>query len=155
MISSARLDTGVPSAATLLGRIQAKEGEMWKTEVPKQDLGDNKDNDLGAEQVPVAMAAYRESVDEFARHATEFLEHIPTLMRAREAYQRAISVSSELRNMLDKGDETLKALMDQLEQAISNPALRSGLEKKRPELARVEPIKSSDDEDTEIMRVMP
>lgn len=128
---------------------------MWKTEVTKQDFGDNKDNDLGSEQVPVAMAAYRESVDEFARHAAEFLEHIPTLIKAREAYQRAISVSSELRNMLDKGDETLKALMDQLEQAISNPAVRSGFEKKRPELAKVELIKSGDDEDTKAVRVMP
>jgi len=153
MISSARLGSAVLSATTLLGRV--KEGEMWKTEVTKQDFGDNKDNDLGSEQVPVTMAAYRESVDEFARHAAEFLEHIPTLIKAREAYQRAISVSSELRNMLDKGDETLKALMDELEQAIGNPVLRSGLEKKRPELARVEPIKPSVDEDAEVMRVLP
>ena len=128
---------------------------MWRSEVEKPDFADNKDNDLGGEQVPVAMAAYRESVDEFARQATEFLEHIPTLIKAREAYQRAISVSSELRNMLDKGDETLKALMDQLEEAISSPAVRAGLDKKRPELATVEPIKSSDDEDAEVARVMP
>lgn len=127
---------------------------MWKTEVEKQHVTEDKDNDLGTE-VPVAMAAYRESVDEFAKHATEFLEHIPKLIKAREAYQRAISVSSELRNMLDQGDETLKALMDQLEEAISSPAVRSGLDKRRPELAKVEPIKSSDDEDSEVVRVMP
>lgn len=127
---------------------------MWKTEVEKKDLRESKDNDFGAEQVPVAMAAYRESVDEFARRATEFLEHIPTLTKAREAYERAITVSSELRNMLDKGDETLKALMVQLEQAIGNPAARSGSDKKRPELAKVEPIKSSDEE-PEVVRVLP
>jgi hypothetical protein len=127
---------------------------MWKTEIEKKDKRENQDNDLGAEQVPVAMAAYRESVDEFARHATEFLEHIPTLTQAREAYQRAISVSGELRTMLDKGDETLKALMDQLEQAISGPA-RSGSDRKRPELAKVEPITSIHDEDTDVVRVLP
>ena len=134
---------------------------MWKTEVEKKDIKDIKDirgnnnNDLGAEQVPAAMAAYRESVDEFARHATEFLEHIPTLTKARDAYQRAITVSGELRTMLDKGDETLKSLMDQLEQAISSPAAKSGSDKKRPELAKVEPIKPSDDEDTAVVHVLP
>ena len=127
---------------------------MWKTEVEKKDFRGNNDSDLGTEQVPAAMAAYRESVDEFARHATEFLEHIPTLTKAREAYQRAITVSSELRNMLDKGDETLKSLMDQLEQAITGPAARSGSDKKRLELAKVESIKASD-EDTEVVRVLP
>ena len=126
---------------------------MWKTELEKKEFRENKENGFGAEQVPVAMAAYRESVDEFARHATEFLEHIPTLSKAREAYQRAIAVSSELRTMLDKGDETLKSLMDQLDQAISNPLTRSSSERKRPELARVEPIKSTDD--SGVVRVLP
>jgi len=79
---------------------------MWK-----------KDNGVVAERVPGAMAAYRESVDEFSKHAAEFLEHIPTLNKAREAYQRAIMVSTELRSILDTGDEALKSLMAQLEQA--------------------------------------
>jgi len=35
---------------------------MWK-----------KDSSVTAERVPGAMAAYRESVDEFSKHATEFL----------------------------------------------------------------------------------
>ena len=127
---------------------------MWKTEIEKKDIREDKDSDLEGEQVPLAMAAYRESVDEFARQATEFLEHIPTLTKAREAYQRAITVSSELRNMLDKGDETLNALMEQLEQAISNPALKSGSDKKKSDLAKVDRISSADDEDVEIARVM-
>ena len=128
---------------------------MWKTEVDKKDVREGRENGLGAEQVPVAMAAYRESVDEFARHASEFLEHIPTLSKAREAYQRAMTVSSELRGMLDRGDETLRSLMDQLEQAISNPAARFALDKKRPELAKVESINSLDDDDSNVVRVLP
>lgn len=104
---------------------------MWKAEVEKKDLKETRqnDNDIGAEQVPVAMAAYRESVDEFARHATEFLQHVPALTKAREAYQRAMSESRELRTMLDKRDETLKCLMDKLEDAISNPGSSSGSDK--------------------------
>jgi len=104
---------------------------MWK-----------KDGSVTVERVPGAMAAYRESVDEFSKHAAEFLEHIPTLVKAREAYQRAITVSTELRSILDTGDEALKALMTQLEQALSVQLGVPSQEKKRPEPARVEPIKA-------------
>lgn len=116
---------------------------MWK-----------KDSSVSEERVPGAMAAYRESVDEFSKNAAEFLEHIPTLAKAREAYQRAIMVSTELRGILDTGDEALKALMAQLEQAISVQLVNPALEKKRPETAKVEPIKSSS-EDSSVARVLP
>jgi hypothetical protein len=116
---------------------------MWK-----------KDSSVSAERVPGAMAAYRESVDEFSKHATEFLEHIPTLAQAREAYQRALMVSTELRSILDTGDEALKALMAQLEQAVSTQLGNPAPEKKSPKPARVEPIKTSS-EDPEVARVLP
>src|SRR5437764_1111120 len=121
----------------------AKEKPMWK-----------KENGVGAERVPGAMAAYRESVDEFSKHATEFLEHIPTLTKARDAYQRAMTVSTELRSILDTGDETLKALMAQLEQAISMQLGKPVSDRKRPEPAKVEPIKPTT-ENTEVARAMP
>jgi exonuclease VII small subunit len=117
-----------------MGEMEIKETPMWK-----------KENGVGAERVPGAMAAYRESVDEFSKHATEFLEHIPTLTKAREAYQRAMTVSTELRSILDTGDETLKALMAQLEQAVSLQLGKAAPDRKRPEPAKVEPIKASSD----------
>lgn len=116
---------------------------MWK-----------KENGAGPERVPGAMQAYRESVDEFSKHATEFLEHIPTLTKAREAYQRAMTVSSELRSILDTGDETLKALMAQLEQAVSMQLGKPASDRKRPEPAKVEPIKANT-ESAEVARAMP
>jgi hypothetical protein len=122
---------------------QTKEKPMWK-----------KENGVGAERVPGAMAAYRESVDEFSKHATEFLEHIPTLTKARDAYQRAMTVSTELRSILDTGDETLKALMAQLEQAVSLQLGKPVSDRKKPEPAKVEPIKSSSD-NGDIARAMP
>jgi exonuclease VII small subunit len=100
------------------------------------------------------MAAYRESVDEFSKHATEFLEHIPTLTKARDAYQRAMTVSTELRSILDTGDETMKSLMTQLEQAVNMQLGKGNLEKKRPEPAKVESIKGVSDR-ADIARVMP
>jgi hypothetical protein len=87
---------------TNMPNIEAKENEMWK-----------KESSVTAERVPGAMATYRESVDEFSKNATEFLEHIPTLTKARDAYQRAMTVSTELRSILDTGDETMKSLMTQ------------------------------------------
>jgi hypothetical protein len=123
--------------------MELKEKQMWK-----------KDNGVVAERVPGAMAAYRESVDEFSKHAAEFLEHIPTLNKAREAYQRAIMVSTELRSILDTGDEALKSLMAQLEQAIGLQLSNPMPERKRPEPVKVEPIKSST-EDTDIPRALP
>jgi hypothetical protein len=115
---------------------------MWK-----------KDN-MSAERVPGAMEAYRESVDDFSKHATEFLEHIPTLAKAREAYHRALMVSTELRSILDTGDEALKALMAQLEQAINMQLGNPAPEKKKPEPVKVEPIKTSS-ADPRVVRVLP
>jgi exonuclease VII small subunit len=123
--------------------IESKEKEMWK-----------KDGSVSTERVPGAMAAYRESVDEFSKHAAEFLEHISTLAKAREAYQRAITLSTELRSILDTGDEALKALMAQLEQAISVHLVNATLEKKRPESAKVGPFKTTS-EDADVARVLP
>jgi exonuclease VII small subunit len=116
---------------------------MWK-----------KDSSVSAERVPGAMAAYRDSVDEFSRHAADFLEHISTLAKAREAYQRAIAVSAELRSILDTGDEAVTALMAQLEQAINVQLGNPAPEKKRPEMAKVEPIKTNSEE-TDVARVLP
>jgi hypothetical protein len=126
-----------------MGDIEAEEKQMWK-----------KDGSASVEHVPGAMAAYRESVDEFSKQASEFLQHVPTLTKAREAYQRAMMVSTELRSILDTGDETLKALMDQLEQAVSAQLGSPAPEKKRPEMAKVEPIKTIS-ENTDVARVLP
>ena len=116
---------------------------MWK-----------RDGNANIERVPGAMATYRESVDEFSKHAAEFLEHLPTLAKAREAFQRAMTVSTELRSTLDTGDEALKALMAQLEQAISAHLVNAPPEKKRPETAKVEPIRATS-EDADAARVLP
>src|ERR1035437_3162557 len=60
---------------------------------------------------PVSMAAYTEAVNEFARNATAFIEHVPLLTRARDAHDKAMKASAEVRKVLDKGDEDLRALM--------------------------------------------
>jgi hypothetical protein len=114
-----------------------------------------KDTTASVEPVPETLKAYRESVEEFSKHAAELLKQVPTLAKARDAYQRAMMISTELRNTLDTGDEALKRLLAQLEQAVGmSPVKLSPAEKKRPELARVEPLKTTPD-NTEVVRVLP
>jgi exonuclease VII small subunit len=64
------------------------------------------------------LTAYTEAVEEFSSSTAEFLSHIPLLTNARDAYQRAMAVSTQLRKVLDAGDETLRTVMDQLNRAV-------------------------------------
>jgi exonuclease VII small subunit len=108
---------------------------MWKKETY------NVFNDPAPQRVPATLTAYREAGDEFSKLATQFLEHVPLLNKARDSYQRALAVSSELRSILNAGDETLRALMAELDQAITAQLSKPLLEKKKLEPSRLEVIK--------------
>ena len=89
------------------------------------------------------VQAYEEAMKEFAKSAAEFMEHIVLLTKARNAYQRAMAVSAQLRDIMDKDDETLKTLMAKIEQAVNVQAGESASEKKNPEAVKAETIKAS------------
>jgi hypothetical protein len=97
---------------------------------------------------PANMAAYTEAVNEFTKNATAFIEQLPLLSKAREAYDRAMKASAELRKVLDNGDEDLRALMTQLAQVLNGQVARPIPEKKKPELAKLEAMRGTDDEGT-------
>jgi hypothetical protein len=101
---------------------------MWKNENNKED---------GAQHMTDVLTAYKGAVEEFSASAAEFLAHIPILTKARDAYQRAMAVSAQLRNVLDKGDETLRLLMGQMEQA-ANIQFAVASDKKKPEPVKIE-----------------
>jgi hypothetical protein len=90
------------------------------------------------------MATYMDAVEEFRESATAFIQHLNLLAQARDAYQQAMTASAELRSVLDAGDENLRALMTQLEQALDLHTGKPVPEKKRPEPVKVESIKSSE-----------
>ena len=69
------------------------------------------------------MAAYTEAVNEFTRNATAFIEQLPLLSKARDAYDQAMKASAELRKVLDTGEEDLRSLMTQLAQVLNGHAL--------------------------------
>ncbi len=109
---------------------------MWK-----------KENEAGTQRLPASMTSYTEAVDEFSRHATEFLAYMPLLTKARDAYQRAMAVSAEVRSMLDTGDGTLRTLMAQLEDAVSFHLGKTATGKKTPESVKVDPALATSQED--------
>jgi hypothetical protein len=95
---------------------------------------------------PANMAAYTEAVNEFTKKATAFIEQLPLLSKARESYDRAMKASAELRKVLDDGNEDLRALMTQLAEVLNGQVGRPIPERKKPELAKLEAIRSVDDE---------
>ena len=105
---------------------------MWK-----------KGNEVGGQGLAASMAAYNEPVDEFSKQAAELLVHMPALSKAREAYQRAMVVSAEVRSMLNDGDANLQRLMAQLEAAAVMHLGKPSSDKKHPESVTVEPTQAS------------
>lgn len=101
-------------------------------------MWNSKEETMGAQPSRTTMATYREAVDEFTRNATELIGHIPLFTKAREAYDQAMQASEDLRDVLDTGDQTLRVLMAELEQAVSLhlPAT----ERRKAEPMRIESI---------------
>ena len=91
------------------------------------------------------MTTYTEALNEFTKNATAFIEQLPLLTKARDSYEQAMRAGAELRKILDTGQENLKTLMTQLEQAVNIHGVRSGLDRKKPEPAKVEAIRGTDE----------
>ena len=84
------------------------------------------------------LSTYTNAVDQFRGAATEFLQHVDLLSQARGAYEQALATSSELRTVLDIGDETIRGLMAQLERSVNDHLSGPSPDKKRPEPVRSE-----------------
>jgi hypothetical protein len=91
------------------------------------------------------MTTYTEALNEFTKNATLFIEQLPLLSKARDSYEQAMRAGGELRKILDTGQENLKTLMAQLEQAVTIHGVRSGLDRKKPEPTKVEAIRGTDE----------
>jgi hypothetical protein len=113
---------------------------MWK-----------KENDVGTQPTPT-MATYSEAMDKFTKSATAFLEHVHHLTQARDAYQEAMTTSTAIRNNLDAGDQALRSLMLQLEEAVNVNLGKA--DKKRPEPVRVVAARA-DSESTGVVKTFP
>lgn len=102
------------------------------------------ENQAPASQPP-GMKAYTEAATEFTSHASSFLQHLPLLAKARAAYAEAVRASAEMRQVLDAGDERLRTLMAQLEQAMNAHGVKPPLDKKIPEPTKIDRMKPTAD----------
>jgi hypothetical protein len=115
---------------------------MWKEE-----------GDMGTQPMPT-WTRYADAMNKFTRSATAFMEHVHLLTEAWTAYQEAMEAGAALRNRLDAGDQTLRSLMTQLEQVVRDHSGAPVLDRKRPELVKVEPTRVRN-EDTGTGRMFP
>lgn len=97
-----------------------------------------KDENVGTQPSPT-WATYAEAMNKFSRSATAFMQHVHLLTEARTAYQEAMTVGADLRNRLDSGEQTLRALMSQLEKVVNDHLSDPGPDRKKPELVKNDP----------------
>lgn len=122
------------ASETLIEAYRNRQAEKAKFAVGSQEVV------AGQRLPPTTMATYSEAVNEFTKNANAFIEQLPLLSKARDAYEQAMRASAELRTVLDAGEENLRTLMTHLEQVV-NPAP----DKKKPEPAKVEAIRGTDE----------
>jgi hypothetical protein len=91
------------------------------------------------------MTTYIGAVNEFTKNATAFIEQLPLLTKARDAYEQAMRASGELRKVLDAGEENLQTLMTQLEHGVSVQRVNLAPDKKNPEPAKLERMRVTDE----------
>jgi hypothetical protein len=87
-----------------------------------------------------AVTIYTAAIDEFNKSATAFIEHLPLLVRVRNAYENALTASAELRTILDTDDKKVKTLMSQLEQGVNVHGVKPPPDKNNSKPAKVETI---------------
>ena len=86
----------------------------------------------------------------FTKSASAFIEQLPLLAEAREAYEDATRASMDLRKVLDSGDENLRTLMTHLEQManihlVNVPAVKSTTERRKPESSKLAPVRTAEE----------
>jgi len=101
------------------------------------------------------MTTYTEAVNEFTKNATAFIEQLPLLTKARDAYEQAMRARAELREVLDAGENNLRTLGTQLEQAVNVYGVKPAPDKKNPQPAKVEAITGTDESSSRIMTRFP
>jgi hypothetical protein len=89
------------------------------------------------------MTTYSEAVNEFTKNAIACIGFLPLISKARDGYEQATRASAQLRKVLDAGEEHLRTVLAQLEQAINLHVPKSVGEGKRPEPSKVESIRGN------------
>lgn len=136
----------------LIGRDEDEPAEL-ESAAAAQETGEDP---VKTEPAPsLSLGAYTEAVNKFTKSASAFIEHLPLLAEARQAYEEATKASAELRRVLDAGDQNLRALMSHLEQMANVHLVPSGptdLEKTNREPSKLGPVRVSQEDKGAIKR---
>ena len=108
--------------------------------VPEKVLAEDQNQPL---PLPT-MKTYTEAMNEFTKYATAFIEQLPLLTKARTAYKEAMRASTEMRKVLDNGDQKLRTLMTRLEQEGVIQGGTLDPDKKKPEPEKLNSIREAD-----------
>jgi hypothetical protein len=68
------------------------------------------------------LSTYLSAAEMFRRSAARLVQNLHHLVQARDAFEQATIASAELRTKLDTGDDNLRTLMIQIEQALAVPS---------------------------------
>ena len=82
-----------------------------------------------------SVAVYIDAMEKFSKFAQAFKEHMNLLNQARDEYKKVTMAGVELRTALDAGDEVLRTLMVQLENAVNAPLVEATPGRKEMEQA--------------------
>ena len=115
-------------------------------------MSKNDSNGTAQQRMTDALSDYEDALREFSTNAVEFLKQVPLLTKAREAYERATTASTQIREILDRGDETLDRFMAQMQQTVSFPLATDSVGDAKPEAETV-PANKGDVEKANAARV--
>jgi len=97
---------------------------------------------------PYASTADSQAMDKFTKSASAFMENVHHLTQARTAYEEAMQASTAIRAGLDAGDQALRSLMKQLQEALNVHVGEPAPDRKGPEAVRDEVDSKADGEGT-------
>jgi hypothetical protein len=168
--TSSRPDPDVNETPNLNGMLDNKDGfvDPWLDEqdersdfeaTPQMDTGEpeSESSEPQSGKTPqlepapsVTLGAYSDAVKKFTKSASAFIEQLPLLAEAREAYEEATRASAELRRVLDAGDENLRTLMSHLEQManihlVNVPGGKPTTDKRKVEGAKLGPVRAGEE----------
>lgn len=95
-----------------------------------------------SENVDRTISTYASAVEDFRKSATEFMQHVTLLGEARDAYQKALSASDELRSLLESSDKSMQTLMGELERVVNLHLDKFEPGSKKVESMQVKPIRA-------------
>jgi hypothetical protein len=110
----------------------------------KATLPDQPRPESSLERSNRTLTTYTSAAERFRSSAARLIQHLHHLVRARGAYEQAITASREIRAQLDVGDDNLRTLMNRMDQALDVPLKKSAPDERKADEVKQEVPKDVD-----------